>query len=110
MDERKANFGAFWPFYLAQHQVPACRWLHFIGTSVVVATGVYAAVTQTWWLFALCPLFGYGPAWAGHFIVEKNRPATFTYPLWSLAADFRMWAWMLRGRLWTGQAVSRHAG
>jgi len=103
---RIPTFAAFWPFYLSQHAVPACRWLHFVGTSAVVANAVYAVATQTWALLPLSLVLGYGPAWVGHFVVEKNRPATFTYPLWSLGADFRMWGGMLSGRFWSGAPVA----
>jgi hypothetical protein len=103
---RIPTFAAFWPFYLSQHAVPGCRWLHFAGTSAVVANLVVAVATQTWALLPLCLLLGYGPAWVAHFVVEKNRPATFTYPLWSLFADFRMWGAMLVGRYWTGAPVA----
>jgi hypothetical protein len=103
---RLASFGAFYPFYLSQHAVPACRWLHFGGTSAVVANLTYALVTQTWLLIPLSLVLGYGPAWVGHFIIEKNRPATFTYPLWSLMGDFKMWGSMLKGKLWSGVPVA----
>ena len=103
---RIPTFAAFWPFYLSQHAVPACRWMHFLGTSAVVVTLGYAIATQNWALVPLCLVLGYGPAWVGHFIIEKNRPATFTYPLWSLIGDFRMWGGMLIGRYWTGAPVA----
>jgi hypothetical protein len=100
---RLPTFTAFWPFYLSQHSLPLCRHIHFVGSTVVIIALVTAIVTQTWWLLPACLLFGYGPAWFAHFFVEKNRPATFTYPLWSLAADYKMWAMMVTGKLWTGR-------
>ena len=93
------SFAEFWPFYLREHSKPQTRALHYIGTSLVVAIALYAVVTQRWLLLLALPLAGYFFAWVAHFGVEKNRPATFTYPLWSLAADFRMWALWLSGRL-----------
>jgi len=94
-----ANFADFWPYYLREHSRPATRALHYIGTSLVVALAAYAILTGRWLLFLAIPVAGYFFAWAGHFGIEKNRPATFTYPLWSLAADFKMWWLWLTGRL-----------
>jgi hypothetical protein len=95
-----ANFNEFWPYYLSEHKNVVNRRLHFVGTTLVNAVLVAAAIAgEPRWLFA-CPFAGYGFAWVGHFLVEKNRPATFRHPLWSLMGDYRMYAWMLRGRLW----------
>ena len=93
------SFAEFWPFYLREHSKVRTRALHYVGTSLVVLIAIAAVLSGRWaWLFAL-PLAGYFFAWVAHFGVEKNRPATFTYPLWSLAADFRMWVFWLTGRL-----------
>lgn len=91
------SFAEFWPFYLREHSKPRTRALHYAGTTLVVAIALFAAISGRWlWLLAV-PLAGYGFAWVAHFRVEKNRPATFTYPLWSLAADFKMWwLWLTR--------------
>jgi hypothetical protein len=96
---RYTTFRDFWPHYLREHKRPATRRLHYAGTGLVLAFAVAALASRDWRLFAAVPLAGYGFAWFSHAAVERNRPATFTYPLWSLAADFRMaWLWVL-GRL-----------
>lgn len=98
MERRLSTFEEFWPYYVVQHAHPANRALHFAGTSLALAAAAAAATLgQPLWLI-LVPLAGYGLAWIGHFLVEKNRPATFSHPLWSLRGDFRMYRlmWMAR--------------
>lgn len=99
MNERYKCFADFYPFYLSQHQDKTCRWLHFIGSSLVLLLLVGAIVTHDGWLLWFIPIVGYGFAWVGHFIFEKNRPATFQYPLYSLMGDWVMFAQMLRNLL-----------
>lgn len=98
-EKQYTSFADFWPFYLREHSRPGTRALHYIGTSLVVALAIVALVTANLWLLAAMPVAGYFFAWIAHFAHEKNRPATFTYPLWSLAADFRMWWLWMTGRL-----------
>lgn len=87
----------FWPYYVSQHLHPVNRWLHFVGTSA--ALGCLAASPLVPPLLAAAPVVGYGLAWIGHFAIEKNKPATFGNPLWSLRGDFKMWSLMLRGKM-----------
>ena len=93
------TFEEFWPYYLREHSKPQTRALHYIGTTLVVAVAIFAIVTGRWWMLLLMPVAGYFFAWLAHFTIEKNRPATFTYPLWSLGADFKMWWYWMTGRL-----------
>jgi len=96
---RFETYEDFWPFYLREHSRPKTRALHYAGTSMVVLIALAAIVTGAWWLLLALPIAGYGFAWAAHYRVERNRPATFTHPWWSLRADFRMWWLWLTGRL-----------
>jgi hypothetical protein len=97
--DRFTHFSDFYSFYLSEHRSVACRRLHFAGTLSVIALAVAAIVSMRWWLFALVPIAGYGFAWAGHFIFEHNKPATFAHPWYSLFADFVMFRDMLTGRI-----------
>jgi len=98
MAPRLTTYEEFWPYYVSEHARPATRALHVLGTSLVIATLAAAVLLSPSWLLA-APVAGYAPAWIAHFFVEKNRPATFTYPLWSLRGDFRMFFLILRGRM-----------
>lgn len=98
-DERFRSFSEFWPFYVAEHSRGGTRLLHLVGTSVALGTLIYLIASGRWWLFPLAFVPGYGAAWIGHFFIEKNRPATFTYPLWSFIGDYKMIAMMLAGRM-----------
>jgi hypothetical protein len=94
-----ATYAEFWPYYLREHARPATRAWHYFGTSLSLLCLVAAVVTAKPWLVAIMVVAGYGPAWIGHFAVEKNRPATFRHPLWSLISDFRLYAVWLGGKL-----------
>ncbi len=99
------SFVEFWPYYVGEHSDPKCRALHFMGTSLAFFSLLTAVVLAQWWLLLAVPIVGYGPAWIGHFFIEKNKPATFEYPFWSLIADFKMLCLMLGGKM--GAEVER---
>ena len=99
------TFGEFWPFYVREHSRPLTRALHAAGTLGGTALLVWLAATGRWAWLPVAFVPGYAAAWAGHFFVEHNRPATFKHPLWSLMGDYKMVALMLAGRM--GAEVER---
>ena len=93
-----SSFAEFYPFYLSEHGNRACRRMHFVGSTLVLALIALAVISgQLRWLW-LVPVVGYGFAWIGHFVFEKNRPATFKHPLYSLLGD-----WVMYGQMWRGK-------
>ena len=93
------SFAEFYPYYLAEHRNRSCRRLHFVGSTLVLVCLAMLAATgrPLYLLYGL--LCGYGFAWLGHFVFEKNRPASFRRPLYSLIGDWRMYADIWRGRI-----------
>lgn len=104
-DREYETFEEFWPFYVKEHRKASTRALHFVGTTAAMACLAGGLLTKRRWLLAVAPFAGYGPAWFSHFVIEKNRPATFKYPLWSLKADLVMWSKMVRFQM--GDEVER---
>ena len=101
------SYRAFYAYYLTQHADPVCRTLHFIGSSLVLVTLGIAIATGNPWLLPLMPVIGYGFAWVGHFAFEKNKPASFGHPFYSLASDWVMWWEMLTGQVpFTGRLAT----
>jgi hypothetical protein len=93
------NYGEFWAHYLAAHRDRRCRALHYGGTLAALGLLAHGAVTRDRRSLIAAPVIGYGAAWFGHIIFERNRPATFGRPLWSALSDFRMLGLFLAGRL-----------
>ena len=103
------TYSEFWDFYVREHSKPLTRILHFAGTSLGLILLVFSVVTRRWYLLPLFLVVGYGFAWFAHFVVEKNRPATFKYPLWSFISDYKMMWYMMTGRM-HGEVERVHAG
>jgi hypothetical protein len=100
MAEREfKTFEEFWPYYVGEHKEKSTRLLHFVGTTAAMSCVAGAIVFRKKWLLAVAPIAGYGPAWISHFFIEKNKPATFKYPAWSLRADFVMWWKTVKGEM-----------
>ena len=97
--KKYATFRDFYPFYLSEHSNRTCRRLHFVGTTIGLACLLSAAATRNAWWLLIGLVAGYVFAWVGHFFFEKNRPATLTYPFYSLLGDWVMWRDILGGRI-----------
>ncbi|UOB74823.1 DUF962 domain-containing protein [Pseudoalteromonas sp. APM04] len=93
------SFKAFYPYYLKEHRNVTCRRLHFIGSLLVLMVIITALLSQKYALLWLLPVIGYGFAWVGHFFFEKNRPATFKHPFYSLWGDLVMFKDILTGKI-----------
>ena len=98
-DKAYTSFKAFYPHYLSEHSNLTCRRLHIVGSSLVLICFFTAIMTKNWHLLWLLPLLGYGFAWVGHFFFEKNRPATFTSPLYSFLGDWVMYWQYIKGEI-----------
>ena len=93
------TYSEFWDFYVREHSQPLTRYLHFVGTLLGLVLLVWIIRSGNWLYFPLSLLVGYAFAWFAHFFVEHNKPATFKYPLWSFASDYKMVFYMLTGRM-----------
>jgi hypothetical protein len=93
------SFAEFYPYYLKEHGNSTCRRLHFIGTTLVIGLLAYVLGKGALGLLIAVPIAGYGFAWVGHFFFEKNRPATFQHPFYSLLGDFVMYRDMILGKV-----------
>ena len=97
MSDRIKTFKEFYPSYLSEHLHPICRLLHFFGTfGAVSLISISILFSNRIWMYA--PLCGYFFAWIGHIVFEKNKPATFKYPVYSLVGDFLMFYHLLIGK------------
>jgi hypothetical protein len=99
VDERYRSFAEFYPFYLSEHRNRVCRLLHCVGSALVLAVVATAIAMCDPLCLLAAPVLGYGFAWVGHFAFEKNRPATFKYPLYSLVGDWAMFRDIITGRI-----------
>ena len=96
--DRYKSFKEFYPYYLSEHANKYTKLLHFIGTSVGLIMLINFLISFNFLFLLLALISGYAFAWIGHFFIEKNKPATFTYPFFSLVSDYIMFFEILRGK------------
>lgn len=99
MTTEPKTYSEFWDFYVSEHSRPLTRVLHFAGTAIGIILLVFFIARGQWYLFPAFFVVGYAFAWFAHFVVEKNRPASFRYPFWSFISDFKMIGYTLTGRM-----------
>ncbi len=99
MDQKQpASFKEFYSFYLTEHSNATSRILHFTGTTAFFVLLIAGIVTKNYLFFIFIPIAGYGFAWIGHFFFEKNKPATFKHPFYSLLSDFVLYFQLISGK------------
>lgn len=98
-EERIKTYAEFWDFYVAEHSQPATRYFHFVGTTLGLILLVWIIRSGNWIYLPVCFAVGYAFAWFSHFVIEKNKPATFKYPFWSFISDYKMMFYMLTGKM-----------
>ena len=98
MEKKYTNFKDFYPYYISEHSHKTTKLLHFIGTtfSLYFLVNFFLSFEIKFIFYSL--ISGYGFAWVAHFFIEKNKLATFTYPLYSFIADHLMYIEILRGK------------
>ena len=97
-NKRITNYKEFYRFYLTEHKKPLTRIFHFVGILLVFVVIFYVLKSGKERFLWYCPIFGYGLAWFSHAVIEKNKPATFRYPLWSIISYFRLFFELLTGK------------
>lgn len=98
-EEKIKTYPEFWDFYVAEHSQPLTRLLHFVGTTLGLVLLFWIIKSGSWLYLPLCFVIGYAFAWFSHFVIEKNKPATFKYPFWSFISDYKMMVYMLTGKM-----------
>jgi hypothetical protein len=98
-NERIKTYAEFWDYYVLEHSHPMTRWFHFVGTMLGIVMLVWFLRSGSYLYLPLCFAVGYAFAWFSHFFIEKNKPASFEYPLWSFISDYKMIFYMLTGKM-----------
>lgn len=93
------NYSEFYRFYLTEHRDITSRRLHAVGSSVGIYFFTKAIRQRKLKYVAYGLVSGYACAWVGHFVFEKNKPASFKQPLYSFISDWRMLSDIVRGNL-----------